>query len=353
MNENLPSVAVVILSWNGRKFLEQFLPPLLKTTYTNVSYYVADNASTDDTVEFVNGNFPQVKIIRIEKNEGFAEGYNVALKSVKSDYYVLLNQDVEVTPGWIEPVIEMMEKEKSIGVVQPKLRAFHARESFEYAGAAGGFIDKHGYAFCKGRFFHSIEKDTGQYEQAGEIVWCSGACMFIRPHLFHDLGGFDADYFAHFEEIDLCWRIKNAGYKVQYCPASVVYHVGGGSLPQGNPRKTFLNFRNNLYTIVKNFPGSTFIPCTLLRFVLDIISAYKQLFEGKWRDFFAIFRAHYHFVFHLPALIKKRKYYNGLIQQHQIGKPNLTGFYKGSIIVDFFIRGIRNFSGLKQENFYK
>ena len=274
----IPSVAVVILSWNGRKFLEQFLPPLLKTTYSNVSFYVADNASTDDTIKFVSENFPAVKVIQIKKNYGFAEGYNIALKEVESDYYVLLNQDVEVIPNWIEPMVKLMENDLKIAACQPKMLEFHNKNLFEYAGAAGGFLDKHIYAFCRGRFFKTTEKDVEQYNSASEIVWASGACMFIRSRLFHSIGGLDGDFFAHFEEIDLCWRLKNAGYAIMYCPDSVIYHVGGGSLPQGNPRKTFLNYRNNMSTLVKNLPSGKVLPLVFIRYFLDIISAYKSLF---------------------------------------------------------------------------
>ncbi len=346
-----PTVAVVILSWNGKKFLEQFIPPLLKTTYPNATFHVADNASTDDSVQFIESNFPSVKIIRIEKNKGFAEGYNIALNQVQADYCVLLNQDVEVTPGWIEPVIALMEKEKRIAACQPKLLAFHNKELFEYAGAAGGFLDKHGYSFCRGRFFQSAEKDTGQYNSESEIVWASGACLFIRSNIYHNMGGLDAGFFAHFEEIDLCWRIKNAGYSIWYCPDSVVYHVGGGSLPQGNPKKTYLNFRNNLSALVKNLPAGEVFTTTLIRIALDIISAYKLLFSGKWQDFFAIMKAHFHVLKTLPQILTKRKLAWQLVEKNKISSPNLKGFYKGSIIWDYFIRNIRKFSELPKDKF--
>lgn len=346
-----PSVAVVILSWNGKKFLEQFLPSLLKTTYANTSFYVADNASTDDSVEFLKKNFPSVNLIQIEKNFGFAEGYNVALKRVGADYYVLLNQDVEVTSSWIEPLVTLMERDKTIAACQPKLHAFHDKLSFEYAGAAGGFLDKHGYAFCRGRFFDTIEKDNGQYDSPMEIAWASGACLFIRSHIYHQLGGLDADFFAHFEEIDLCWRIKNAGYSIRYCPDSIVYHVGGGSLQHGNPKKTFLNYRNNLAAMVKNLPDDVVLTRTSTRFVLDILSAYKNLFTGNWRDYFAIMKAHIHFASDLPQILSKRKAVWKTIVQHKIGVPNQNGFYKGSIIADYFIRRIRFFSELATNKF--
>jgi len=347
----MPSVAVVILSWNGRKFLEQFLPPLLKTSYPNVTFYVADNASTDDTVHFVSENFPSIKIIRIEKNYGFAEGYNVALRQVEADYYVLLNQDVEVTPGWMEPVIALMEKDPKIAACQPKIRAYHDKEWFEYAGAAGGFLDRHGYAFCRGRFFRTTEKDIGQYNHASEIVWGSGACLFIRSKLYHALGGLDAVFFAHFEEIDLCWRLKNAGYSIWYCPESVVYHVGGGSLPQGNPHKTYLNFRNNLNTLVKNLPSGNLFSGLFIRYMLDIISAYKLLLSGKAADYFAIVKAHWYFLTHLSDLMLKRKEVWETVERNKISSPNMKGFYTGSIIADYFLRRIRKFSDLPVTKF--
>jgi len=349
--QNNPSVAVVILSWNGRTFLEQFLPSLVKTTYPNASFYVADNGSTDDSVKFVTRNFPAIKIIRIEKNRGFAEGYNVALKQVQADYYVLLNQDVEVTPGWIEPVIDLMQNDSRIAGCQPKMRAFHNKEWFEYAGAAGGFLDKYGYSFCRGRFFDKTEKDSGQYNVASEIVWASGACMFIRSKLYHALGGLDGDFFAHFEEIDLCWRLKNAGYSIHYCPGSVVFHVGGGSLPQGNPKKTFLNYRNNMSALTKNLPEKNMLALLLFRFCLDIISAYKSLLAGNWRDYIAIAKAHIYFVSHFSMLLAKRKEAWALIASNKISPPNRKGFYKGAIIVEYFIRKIHNFSGLPVEKF--
>lgn len=346
-----PTVAVVILSWNGRKFLEKFLPPLLNSTYPNVSIYVADNASTDGSADFVMRNFPSVKIIRIEKNYGFAEGYNVALKQVEADYYVLLNQDVEVTAGWVEPVIAMMEQNPQMAACQPKIRAYHNKEWFEYAGAAGGFLDRHGYAFCRGRFFGTTEKDRGQYDYPSEIAWGSGACLFIRAKLYHALGGLDAGFFAHFEEIDLCWRLKNAGYSVWYCPRSAVYHVGGGSLPQGNPRKTYLNFRNNLSMLVKNLPSENLFSRLLIRYLLDIISAHKLLLSGNTADYLAIAKAHGYFITHISHLMAKRKQAWEAVGRNRISSPNMKGFYNGSIIADYFLRRIRKFSDLPLAKF--
>jgi len=302
---------------------------------------VADNASTDDSVTFIKENYPNIKLIELTKNEGFAKGYNEALKQIDSAYYVLLNQDVEVTPNWIEPVIDLMEKDNQVAACQPKIKAFHKKTHFEYAGAAGGFMDKYGYTFCRGRLFDKLEEDKGQYNQASEIFWASGACCFIRSSLYHELGGLDADLFAHMEEIDLCWRLKNAGYKIMYCPESTVYHVGGGSLPQGNPRKTFLNFRNNLVIMVKNLPFGSMLYKIPLRLLLDHIAAYKALFSGHVKEYLAIAKAH--FLFHLFILkwLGKRSQ-----SRKSVSNPNNEGIYQRSIVLDFFLRKKRKFSDL-------
>ncbi len=246
MNKS-PHVAVVILNWNGRKFLEQFLPSVLASTYTDYSVIVADNGSTDDSIAFLAANFPQVRIINNGQNFGFAKGYNEALKLVESEYYILLNSDVEVSPGWIEPMVSLLENDAQMAACQPKILSYHNKTMFEYAGAAGGWLDKYGYPFAKGRVFDICEEDKGQYDQVEPIFWASGAALFVRSTVYHQMKGFDEYFFAHQEEIDLCWRIQLAGYTVFSCPSSVVYHVGGGTLPKGNSLKTFLNFRNNLY----------------------------------------------------------------------------------------------------------
>ncbi|MEL6945748.1 MAG: riboflavin kinase, partial [Bacteroidota bacterium] len=235
--ESLANVAVVILNYNGRNHLEEFLPSVLQTTYANVDIYIADNGSTDDSIAFLEANFPDVKIIRLSQNYGFAEGYNQALKEVESDYYTLLNSDVEVTPNWIEPIMELMERDSTIAICQPKILSYRKKKYFEHAGAAGGWMDRLSYPFCRGRLFDTVERDSGQYDTTQEIFWASGAAFFIRKKLFHEIGGFEGSFFAHLEEIDLCWRIKRAGYKVMVRPKSVVYHLGGGSLNYGNPRK--------------------------------------------------------------------------------------------------------------------
>jgi GT2 family glycosyltransferase len=291
----LPSVAVVILNWNGRSFLEQFLPSVCRSTYRNLELYVADNASTDDSVAFVRTHYPQIRIILNNENNGFAGGYNAALQHVKADIYVLLNQDVEVEPGWIEPVVAQMQRDHHIAACQPKLRAFYDRGEFEYAGAAGGWMDILGYTFCRGRILYTTEGDEGQYDDEQDIFWATGAALFIRASSFHEMHGFDADFFAHMEEVDLCWRLKRAGYRICYCPESVVYHVGGGSLPQGNPRKLYLNFRNNLMMLWKNLhPADRWI-VLLQRFFLDVLAAVKSLVAGKPADMRAVYRAYRHY----------------------------------------------------------
>ncbi len=251
----MKQAAVVILNWNGKKFLEEFLPSVIKYSSDAADIIVADNASEDDSVDFLKKNFPQVKIILNEQNYGFAEGYNKALSKVEAKYYILLNSDIEVSKDWIEPVISCMEKDEKIGACQPKIRSLHEPEMFEYAGASGGFIDKLGYPFCRGRLFHTLEKDNGQYDDKKEVFWATGACLFVRSDLYNKLGGLDSDFFAHMEEIDYCWRLKNYGYKVYVCPESIVYHVGGGTLPKAPYCKTYLNFRNNLTLLYKNLPS--------------------------------------------------------------------------------------------------
>lgn len=248
----MKKTAVVILNWNGRKFLKKFLPDVIKFSKKDAEVIVADNASTDDSVAVLKADFPEIRIIENKSNGGFAKGYNQALKLIDAEYYILLNSDIEVTENWINPVIELMESDKNIAACQPKIRSYHEKEKFEYAGAAGGFIDKFGYPFCRGRIFQSLEEDKGQYDDTVEIFWATGAALFIRAELYHKLGGMDDDFFAHMEEIDLCWRLKNEGYKIMYCPKSTVYHVGGGTLPTSSSWKTYLNFRNNFFLIYKN-----------------------------------------------------------------------------------------------------
>lgn len=287
-----PRVAVVILNWNGKNHLEKFLPSVLASSYSNVEVIVADNASTDDSLDFLKSNFPSIRIINLFKNYGYAEGYNRALIQIEADYYILLNSDVEVQIRWIEPMVELLEENKTIAACQPKLLSFQNREQFEYAGAAGGWIDKYGYPFAKGRVFDICEDDHGQYDQSEPIFWASGAALFIRAKVFHEMNGFDEYFFAHQEEIDLCWRMQLSGYKIYSCPSSVVYHVGGGTLPKHNAFKTFLNFRNNRIMLSKNLPFARKIWIIPVRGLLDTVSAFKGLFSGDGSYFIAIMKAH-------------------------------------------------------------
>ena len=289
----MSKLSVVILNWNGKRFLERFLPTLLRTLPDYAEAVVCDNASEDDSVAFLRENFPQVTLLQNEKNEGFALGYNLALQRVDAKYYCLLNSDIEVIDGWIEPVIEQMDANEKIAAVQPKLLSFDRRDEFEYAGACGGFIDKYGYPFCRGRVFSNLEKDHGQYDTVTDIFWATGAAMFVRSDVFHLMEGLDGDFFAHMEEIDFCWRIKNLGYKIKVNPASVVYHIGGGTLPKNNSYKTFLNFRNSLYLLIKNLPDERIRKTLILRFFLDQVAAFSFLAQGHVKDFTAVYKALY------------------------------------------------------------
>ena len=292
----VPKVAIVILNWNGKKFLEQFLPSVIATTYANYEVIIADNGSTDDSITFIEQNYPRIELFRFEKNLGFAKGYNDALAKVKAPYSILLNSDVEVTPGWIEPMVNLLENNLTIAACQPKLLSYTNRNLFEYAGAAGGWLDKYGYPFAKGRIFNVYEEDKGQYDKAEPLFWASGAALFIRTGIFQTMQGFDEYFFAHQEEIDLCWRIQLAGYSIYSCPSSVVYHVGGGTLPKSNSLKTYFNFRNNRIMLSKNLPFSKKLWVMPIRCLLDAVSAFKGLLSGDGAYFFAILRAHAGFI---------------------------------------------------------
>lgn len=308
-------IAVVILNWNGVKLLEQFLPSIVQFS-PDAAIYVADNASTDASVSFVKANFPSIHIIENKSNFGFAQGYNEALKNVDAELFALVNSDIEVTENWLLPILDTFQKEPQTAIIQPKILDFKNKEYFEYAGAAGGFLDKYGYPYCRGRIFDTIEKDSGQYDDNREILWASGACFFIRSSVYFELKGFDNDFFAHQEEIDLCWRAFNKNYTVKYNSKSVVYHVGGATLELGNPKKTFLNFRNSLLMLVKNLPKENFYWILFCRLILDGIAGVKFLFQGKFNHFLAIIRAHFSFYRLFSINYKKRsdfqskKYYN-------------------------------------------
>ena len=338
----VPTIAIVILNYSGRKHLETFLPSVMASTYPDAKVIVADNASTDDSVEFLRSNYPEVRVIQLDRNYGFAGGYNQALPQVKSDYYVLLNSDVEVTPGWIEPIIELMERDPSIGACQPKIKMYADKRVFEYAGAAGGWMDYLGYPFARGRVFDTCEVDEGQYDQTEPIFWAGGCALFIRAELYHHLGGLDGYFFAHQEEIDLCWRLQLAGYTVYNCADSVVYHLGGGTLPKGNERKVFLNFRNNLIMMAKNLPVGQSLWKIPYRFLLDTISAWKSLLAGEGVYFLAVLEAHFGFI---KWLLFKRK--QSVFPVKRSGK--LHGWYTGSVVWQYFVSGKKTFSEIVNE----
>lgn len=299
--------AIVILNWNGEKLLEQFLPSIVNFSSQEATVYVADNASTDNSINFVKDNFPSVKIIQNTENGGYAKGYNDALQHIKADIYCLINSDVEVTKNWLSPILQVFKEEKNTAIIQPKLLDYKDKTKFEYAGAGGGFIDLYGYPYCRGRIFNNLETDTGQFNDTSEIFWASGACFFIRSGVFHKLKGFDEDYFAHQEEIDLCWRTKNKGYKVKYVGTSTVYHVGGATLEDINPKKTYLNFRNNLLTIVKNVPSQWFLFVLFSRLILDGIAGLKFIVALKPTHTWAIIKAHVSFYKSFFKFYKKRR----------------------------------------------
>jgi GT2 family glycosyltransferase len=332
-----PKIAVVILNWNGKKFLQQFLPSVLSATYSNYEVIVSDNGSTDDSIAFLQNNYPAIRIIKLEDNRGFARGYNDTLRQVEADYYALLNSDVEVEKNWLEPMVDLLEKDKSIAACQSKLLYFHDKKMFEYSGAAGGWLDKYGYPFARGRVFHVCEEDRGQYDEAAPVFWASGAALFIRARVFHEMKGFDPYFFAHQEEIDLCWRIQLAGYKIYACPASVVYHVGGGTLPKENSRKTYLNFRNNRIMLSKNLPLSKKLSVIPVRILLDGISAFKALLSGKPGYCWAVIRAHLAFIgwwfFHRR---------DSIFPQARVG--SLEGVVNKNIAWEFFARKKTTFS---------
>ncbi len=319
--------------------LERYLPSVVENTTGDACVIIADNGSTDDSLLFVGQRYPQVRIIRLDKNYGFAEGYNRALAQVEADYFVLLNDDVEVTPGWIEPVVSHLDRHREVAVCQPKLLMDSQRDTFEYAGASGGFIDSFGYPYCRGRLFGTLEKDNGQYDSPCEVMWATGAAMFVRSSVWRELGGLDGDFFAHMEEIDFCWRVRNCGYKVMCCPQSTVYHLGGGTLPKSSPRKTYLNFRNNLSMLYKNLPSQRLVPVLALRIPLDWLAAFKFLADGNPGDFAAVGRAHRHFFNSLPQLKEKRR---ALKHIHSgIAHSKL-------ILIDYYLRGRKHFDSLNQ-----
>ncbi|MCF8223026.1 MAG: glycosyltransferase family 2 protein [Bacteroidales bacterium] len=335
--------AVVILNWNGKMFLEKFLETVKKYSPADASaIFIADNGSSDGSLNYIKNQHQGVNVIDLGKNHGFAEGYNRALNQIKADYYVLLNSDIEVSKGWLEKVIEYMDKNPEVAACQPKILSYNSRDTFEYAGAAGGFIDKYGYPFCRGRIMNNLEKDKGQYNNIKQVFWASGACLFIRSSTWQESGGFDAGFFAHMEEIDLCWRLNNAGKKIMYIPSSEVFHVGGGTLSYDSPRKIYLNFRNNLYLLYKNLPAGKRRKILFTRMILDGLAAIRFLLILKPGAFYSILKAHRDYYRNRNKLKKA---------EIPVDKDNILSYnkliYNRSIVFAYFFRRKKRFPDLK------
>jgi GT2 family glycosyltransferase len=343
------SLAVVILNWNGVDWLKKFLPNVVKySTSEHTKVVVVDNASTDDSVAYVQQHFSTVQLVINADNGGYAKGYNDGLKHVVADYFVLLNSDVEVTENWLQPLIQLMDEQPKVAACQPKILSYKEPHKFEYAGAAGGFIDKFGYAFCRGRLFDYIEDEEQQYEVSSEIFWATGACMLVRSKVFFEMGGLDEDFFAHQEEIDLCWRMKNAGHKIYYVHNSRVYHVGGGTLSALSSFKTYLNFRNNLFLLYKNLPPKYLLRIIPFRFFLDYLALAKFLFSRQSKHAGAVLKAHLHFLQQFPKVrIKRRKVYFAPDADYT------SCVYLKSVVYDYFVAGVKKFSHLNQSKFSK
>lgn len=342
MIECLQDTAVVILSYNGKKWHEQFLPLIVSEASAGYDVVVVDNASTDDTYQYILDNYPTVKTVQIPINRGFAYGYAEGLKQIKAKYYVLLSSDFEVTEGWFQPLHHAMEADERLAACQPKIRYWREREYFEYAGAGGGFKDKLGYMFCRGRIFNTLEKDEGQYNDSIEVFWASGGCFVVRANLYHAIGGLDPELYAHMEEIDLCWRLKNAGYKIGYVGSSTVYHVGGSVISYGSPQKLYYNFRNSLILLLKNERASTLLWLFPVRLVLDGIAGLQALLKGKWIETKTILKAHFHFYGKLGLWLSRRRE-----NKKRITSRNEVGIYKRSIVWDYFAGGKKTFPQLE------
>jgi len=336
----MTEVAVVILNYNGRNYLKQFLPSVIQFS-GNAKIIVADNASTDDSIHFLETEYgSQIDILKMDRNRGYSGGYNYALNKIEASYFVLLNSDVEVTTGWIPPVIQLLKSDAMIAAAQPKILSYHDKHKFEYAGAAGGYIDSLGYPFCRGRIFSHIEVDRGQYNDARQVFWATGACLFVNAGIFKKSGGFDEDFFAHMEEIDLCWKLNRDGYKIYYQGESKVYHVGGGTLATTNPRKTHLNFRNGLTLLIKNLPSTELLWKLPIRLTLDWMAALLFLINGKPADFLAVLKAHRNFVKNLKSDLNKR--------QGKTGKAvtKIPGVYHNLLPFQYFLLGRKTFGEL-------
>ncbi len=334
-------VALVLLSYNSRVYLERFLPFVLKTEYPDYRLIIVDNASTDDTLEFLQKEYPQIDILHIEVNHGFTNGFVESLACIKAEYYALLTSDVEVSPQWLTPLVAAMDEDEKLGACQPKIKAYKERDSFEYAGASGGFIDAFGYMFCRGRIFDHVEKDRGQYNDPVDVFWASGAVFLLRSDVYHKVGGFDNDFFAHMEEIDLCWRIQRAGYGIKAIPESEVYHVGGSVILYGSTEKIYHNYRNNLIMLTKHLPLSRLMWMIPWRLLLDLTSGLQALISGQAKEMGAILKAHAHFLGSFGKWIRKRKDIYS-----QVPYKELKGIYSRSIVWQFFIRGRKIYSEL-------
>lgn len=336
-----PKLAIVLLSYNSLPLLKKFLPKIINNTPKTDDFqiFVVDNGSLDGTLEFLNSEYPDVGNLRIEINKGFTNGYVESLKQIESKYYCLISSDIEVSPNWIEPILSLLDSDSEIAACQPKIMSFDRRNEFEYAGGAGGFIDHLGYPFCRGRIVNSVEEDNGQYDQIQETFWASGACLFVRADAYHKSGGLDNDYFAHMEEIDLCWRLKNMGYKIMFHPDSKVYHMGGFIIKYGSPGKVFRNHRNNLIMLLKNLPPYEGLWKIPLRFIMDFLTILKMIMDGNFKTIPAISRAHIQFLIYFP------KWYSKRIEAKKLWKnPNLRGVYPKSMVWNFFAKGLKKFS---------
>jgi len=336
----MAKAAVVILNYNGRQFLEKFLPDVIRHS-PDSEVYVADNKSTDDSVKFLVEHFPEINLILLETNNGYAAGYNLALKQIEAEYYILLNSDIEVTGNWILPITDFMDRHPEVAACQPKILDYKNKEYFEYAGAAGGYLDYLGYPYCRGRIFDTLEKDHGQYDTNQQVFWATGACMFIRSEVFHLLGGFDESFFAHMEEIDLCWRINMYGKEVYCIPESKVYHVGGGTLSKTNPQKTYLNFRNNLTMLYKNSTHISLYWKLPLKIILDILAAFKLCKDNSFDHFTAVIKAYLYFIKKIPENNIKRDKLKKLRKNHPV--LSLT---KALTPIQYYLLGKKHFSDL-------